>query len=136
MVSNSKNCKAKRNRGLPFLGIFLFLWGMQVAAQQGDGARAVVGPSLVVRADRPGPAIQPTMWGIFFEDINMAADGGLYAELVKNRSFEFNSPLMGWAEHTTAPGDGTILVLNQSAENAKNPRFIRVSHFSDKPYGL
>src|SRR5690606_38407093 len=40
--------------------------------------------------------IQPTMYGIFFEDINFAADGGLYAELVKNRSFEFDSPWMGW----------------------------------------
>ena len=34
-----------------------------------------------------GAPIQPTMYGIFFEDINFAADGGLYAELVKNRSF-------------------------------------------------
>ena len=31
-----------------------------------------------------GAAIQPTMWGLFFEDINYAADGGIYAELVKN----------------------------------------------------
>lgn len=44
---------------------------------------------LVVNADKPTASIQPTMWGIFFEDINFAADGGLYAELVKNRSFEF-----------------------------------------------
>ena len=44
-----------------------------------------------------GAPIQPTMYGIFFEDINYAADGGLYAELVKNRSFEFpNDPLQGW----------------------------------------
>ena len=42
--------------------------------------------------------IQPTMYGIFFEDINMAADGGLYAELIKNRSFEFPEPLMGWEQ--------------------------------------
>ena len=41
-----------------------------------------------------GAPIQPTMYGIFFEDINYAADGGLYAELVKNRSFEFpNDPV-------------------------------------------
>ena len=46
---------------------------------------------------KPGAPIQPTMYGIFFEDINYAADGGLYAELVKNRSFEFpNDPLQGW----------------------------------------
>ena len=40
--------------------------------------------------------IQPTMYGIFFEDINFAADGGLYAEMIKNRSFEFTIPMMGW----------------------------------------
>ena len=43
-----------------------------------------------------GAPIQPTMYGIFFEDINYAADGGLYAELVKNRSFEFPYSLQGW----------------------------------------
>jgi len=91
---------------------------------------------LTVRADRPGAAISPTMWGIFFEDINMAADGGLYAELVKNRSFEFNAPLMGWKEHRTSPGDGSILVLNRGDENPANPRFIRISHFTDGAYGL
>ena len=49
-----------------------------------------------VQTQKPGTAIQPTMYGLFFEDINYAADGGLYAELVKNRSFEFPDHLMGW----------------------------------------
>ncbi len=52
--------------------------------------------NMVIRADRPGAEIQPTMYGLFFEDINYAADGGLYAELVKNRSFEFPQSFMGW----------------------------------------
>ena len=43
-----------------------------------------------------GAPIQSTMYGIFFEDINYAADGGLYGELIKNRSFEFPQHLMGW----------------------------------------
>ena len=51
---------------------------------------------MTVRIDRHGAAIAPTMYGLFFEDINYGADGGLYAELVKNRSFEFPQPLMGW----------------------------------------
>ena len=42
----------------------------------------------MVQANKPGVEIQPTMYGIFFEDINHAADGGLYAELISNRSFE------------------------------------------------
>ena len=49
-----------------------------------------------LRVDRPGAEIQPTMYGIFIEDINFAADGGLYGELVKNRSFEFPDHLQGW----------------------------------------
>ena len=35
-----------------------------------------------------GENISPNMIGLFFEDINFAADGGLYAELIENRSFE------------------------------------------------
>lgn len=49
-----------------------------------------------VNTTETGVEIQPTMYGIFFEDINYAADGGLYAEKVKNRSFEFPQSLMGW----------------------------------------
>ena len=50
-----------------------------------------------INVKKLGAPIQGTMYGIFFEDINYAADGGLYAELVKNRSFEFpNDALQGW----------------------------------------
>ena len=51
---------------------------------------------LDVNTKKLGAPIQPTMYGIFFEDINFAADGGLYGELVKNRSFEFPQSFMGW----------------------------------------
>ncbi len=63
------------------------------------GALAVtaVGQNVLnVNTRKLGAPIQPTMYGIFFEDINYAADGGLYGELVKNRSFEFPQHLMGW----------------------------------------
>lgn len=52
--------------------------------------------NFVVQANKVGAEIQPTMYGLFFEDINFGADGGLYAELVKNRSFEFPQNFMGW----------------------------------------
>jgi len=51
---------------------------------------------LEVKANKLGAPVQSTMYGLFFEDINYAADGGLYAEKVKNRSFEFCDPLLGW----------------------------------------
>jgi alpha-L-arabinofuranosidase len=46
---------------------------------------------LTVDLNKPGVSISPMLYGIFFEDINHAADGGLYAELIKNRSFEDNA---------------------------------------------
>jgi alpha-N-arabinofuranosidase len=100
-------------------------------------ARSGAMPTIIVNVDKPLAPIQPTMWGIFFEDINMAADGGIYAELVKNRSFEFNNPLMGWKELRKEAGSGTLLVLNRSGINPNNPRFIRISKPADEEkYGL
>ncbi|KAI9432507.1 glycoside hydrolase 97-domain-containing protein [Russula earlei] len=78
---------------------------------------------LTVKANTRKATIQPTMWGIFFEDINLAADGGIYAELVKNRSFEFTTPMMGWKEQSRQTGN--TLILNRGAENPANPRFAR-----------
>lgn len=49
-----------------------------------------------IQTSKIGAPIQKTMYGLFFEDINYAADGGLYGELVKNRSFEFPQHFMGW----------------------------------------
>lgn len=43
---------------------------------------------LVINLQEKGAEVAPSMYGIFFEEINHAGDGGLYAELVKNRSFE------------------------------------------------
>ena len=101
------------------------------------GALAQQPKRLIVSTDSRGPAIPPAMWGIFFEDINFAADGGLYAELVKNRSFEFAQPLMGWKVITKDGGTGTNLIINRGEANANNPRFARISVTKDKgAYGL
>lgn len=70
---------------------------------------------------KPGAPIQPTMYGIFFEDINYAADGGLYAELVKNRSFEFpQDRLQGWKAF------GKVEVMNDGPFE-RNPHYVRLS---------
>lgn len=52
--------------------------------------------TLTINTSKKGAEIPSTMYGLFFEDINFGADGGLYAEKVKNRSFEFANPLQGW----------------------------------------
>ena len=81
----------------------------------------------VIYTDSIKAHVQPTMYGIFFEDINMAADGGVYAELVKNRSFEFSPNLMGWTEHKRNGGDGTVEVINRSLERPENPHVITLT---------
>lgn len=82
--------------------------------------------SLSVDADRPLHPIQPTMWGLFFEDINFAADGGLYAELVKNRSFEFPNPREGWMIEGSSLFHTPVLFVNRSEEESSNPRVARI----------
>ena len=71
-----------------------------------------------------GAKIDDTMYGVFFEDINRAADGGLYAELVQNRSFEYSTadnnsytPLTSWATSGTAKAvsdDGRLNARNRT----------------------
>ena len=74
-----------------------------------------------VKANKPGSPIEKTMYGIFFEDINYAADGGLYAELVKNRSFEFTPDhLMGWQAF------GNVAILKDGPFE-KNPHYARLA---------
>jgi alpha-N-arabinofuranosidase len=82
--------------------------------------------NLKINADKAIANVSPTMWGLFFEDINLGADGGLYAELIKNRSFEFTKPLMGWSVRQKKPTEGAVIVLNRQTENTVNPRFIRI----------
>lgn len=76
---------------------------------------------LVIQAGKPGAEIQPTMYGLFFEDINYAADGGLYAELVKNRSFEFPQPFMGWKTF------GKVS-LKDDGPFERNPHYVRLAY--------
>jgi len=81
---------------------------------------------IIVPADKPGAEIQPTMWGVFFEDINFAADGGIYAELVKNRSFEFSLPMTGWRLLSEQNGTGRMVPNFYSPSQPSNPHFMRV----------
>jgi alpha-L-arabinofuranosidase len=81
---------------------------------------------LTVVADKPIASIAPTMWGVFFEDINFGADGGLYAELVKNRSFEFPTAMMGWRENRVNYQKGRFHIINKS-DNSSNARFARIT---------
>lgn len=82
---------------------------------------------IIVNVDNPKAEIKSTMWGIFFEDINFGADGGIYAELVKNRSFEFAKPRTGWKVNILSNDSSHFVLQNRSVLNVANPRFARIS---------
>ncbi|GGK81556.1 alpha-L-arabinofuranosidase C-terminal domain-containing protein [Streptomyces flaveus] len=80
--------------------------------------------AITVDPKTKGAKIDDTMYGVFFEDINRAADGGLYSELVQNRSFEYSTadhasytPLTSWATTGTAKAvndDGRLHERNRT----------------------
>ncbi|MBQ9675497.1 MAG: carbohydrate binding domain-containing protein [Bacteroidaceae bacterium] len=76
---------------------------------------------MTVQINKVGAPIQNTMYGLFFEDINFAADGGLYAEKILNRSFEFPQPLEGWKTV------GNVQVRDDGPFD-KNPHYVRLAY--------
>lgn len=93
------------------IGILLFSFAMGMQAQR----------TMTVNVAKPVAEIQPEMYGIFFEDINFGADGGLYGELIKNRSFEFPQPFTGWVPF------GDVKLLNENPCFERNPHYARIT---------
>ena len=115
----------RADRVLPFRLLRLACALALVAAQVVPAAAQ--GRSLTVQVDRPGAAVPSTLFGLFFEDINFGADGGLYPERVKNRSFEFPEPLMGWKQATPGDSKGTLQVFDRIDErDAANSHYLRI----------
>jgi alpha-L-arabinofuranosidase len=98
-----------------------------------------------VYAENKGKKISPDLFGLFFEDINYAADGGLYAELVQNRSFEYSpteqkgwNPLSFWEYTSTGFSYGRISVETNSPIHPNNPHYVvlDVEHIDKGGVGL
>jgi len=89
-----------------------------------------------IKADAPGARINPAMWGIFFEDINFGADGGLYAELVKNCAFEFPEPMMGWSKLSPGVARGKISIHDEGPFNEANPHYLRIESEGKGLFGV
>ena len=96
---------------------FTLLSALALTTCMGISAQEV--NNMVVQTNKIGAEIQPTMYGHFFEDINYGADGGLYAELIKNRSFEFPQNFMGWNIF------GNVTLLDDGPFD-KNPHYVRL----------
>ncbi|HEX2906446.1 MAG TPA: alpha-L-arabinofuranosidase C-terminal domain-containing protein [Phototrophicaceae bacterium] len=84
---------------------------------------------ITIQTDQP-KAISPNLFGIFFEDLNYAADGGLYAELIQNRSFEYSTAdnpdwnfFTAW-ELIPARGKGAISLETEQPVHSNNPHYL------------
>lgn len=90
------------------------------------------GGALSINKRPAGPtAISPDLFGIFFEDISYAADGGLYGELIRNGSFEFGpadrkgwDPLTAWEYRTEGFGYGNLTVESSAPLHVNNPHYV------------
>lgn len=92
--------------------------------------------TITVQVDQPGAKINPAMWGVFFEDINFDADGGLYAEQVKNRGFEFPDAMMGWFKISPSKARGTLQVRTDLPYHPANPHYLRISSEGHDLFGV
>lgn len=91
----------------------------------GQAAESSAG-TITVQVDRPGPASSPMLWGIFFEDINHSTDGGIYAELVRNRNFEEGDKPDHWTIVRSGSAQVEMAVDRSQPISPKNPRSLRV----------
>jgi alpha-L-arabinofuranosidase len=113
---------SKRRIMNPIAALLLAPLAIVTASARAEDLRG----EIVVDLTQPGAAFPRTMHGVFFEDINYAADGGLYAELIQNRSFEHGERLYAW--NPIAPtGAAKLAIEQQEPLNANNPRFLRIS---------
>ncbi len=80
--------------------------------------------AITVDLSHPGPKISPTLYGIFFEEINHAGEGGLYAELIRNRSF--GEQTEGWTLHTAGSAHATMALDTANPLNDVNKTSLRI----------
>src|SRR3974390_1180642 len=88
---------------------------------------AVPVASITVQGDQPGVPISSNLFGIFFEEINSAGDGGLYAELVRNRSLEDASNPANWSLVTSGGATGTLTVDNSLPLSSTNSNALKLT---------
>lgn len=84
---------------------------------------------ITVEVNKPGHTISPTLFGIFFEDINLSADGGIYPEMVINRSFEDADTLQNWKFSST---DGKSKASISRANVQSRPPITPLNAFNRK----
>jgi len=110
------------------LSVLLFI--IALAAGSPASAQPPV-RTLDINLAQPGKAISSDLFGVFFEDINYSADGGLYAELVQNRSFEYQiteqlswNALTAWELTQRDGGRGSLAIATAVPVHPNNPHYV------------
>ena len=86
-----------------------------------------------VDAANPGIKVSPNLYGIFFEDINHAADGGLYAELISNRSFEdSDNAIPTWRTSASNGASITSQLVSKALLNNAQGKALQITVKADK----
>lgn len=113
------------------IGALLLLIVVNSAIGQVVSQPAIGSATVTIDLKRPAKPISPDLWGIFFEDLNYAADGGLYGELIQNRSFEYSAvenpqwtQLTPWELVQRGQGKGSIPIDIGLPLGANNPHYI------------
>ena len=103
-----------------YASIVALFWTLTVQGQTKSNA------SLTVEADKLGPLVSPSLYGIFFEEINLAGDGGLYGELLRNRSFEESSNPVHWKLVKEGVADGEMSIDSIYVLSEKNTHYLKL----------
>lgn len=125
--------------GSAILSLFILGGGRTEAQTRAPETGSPGSPArLVVHADRPGHKVSPLLYGVFFEEINRAGDGGLYAEMVQNRSFEDADKPVAWKLSRNPDADAAMTIDSGRPLNEKNPHSLKLQvHKTDgEPVGV
>lgn len=113
-----------------FKQYLIVTFAIALGALSGPVVAQETSPLIAVHISAAGKPISSNLFGVFFEDLNWAADGGLYGELVRNRSFEFSAEdhggwneLTGWDFVERDGGKGSVIIKSDSPLNANNPHY-------------
>lgn len=90
------------------------------------GLAAAQTAKLDIQVDKPGVKVSPMLYGIFFEEINLAGDGGLYAELIRNRSLEDSAKPQYWTLVQDGSRKGEMTVDSTIPLNPQSPNSLRI----------
>jgi alpha-L-arabinofuranosidase len=101
-----------------------------LALFSGAWARAQTAATVTIQANQPGAVVSSNLFGIFFEEINYAGEGGIYAEMIRNRSFKNSASPDSWVLVTNGIATGTMLVDYSQPLNTNKPCSLNLTMLS------